>query len=178
MHLVILKKPADMKNILLFLICLATSFAKAQTSSCNCCTEEHAQFDFWIGEWDVTNPDGSPAGKNSIEKIQNKCVLQENWTSAKGNYTGTSNNFYNFQKQQWEQIWIDNQGQSLHLKGNRIGERMILTSDELINQKGESYRNRITWTHNQDGTVRQLWEIIQNDKVSSVAFDGLYKRRH
>ncbi|MBT8305128.1 MAG: hypothetical protein KJP09_11710 [Bacteroidia bacterium] len=143
---------------------------------CNCCTEKHSEFDFWIGSWVVTNPDGSAAGNNVIDKIQDNCILRENWTSAKGNYTGTSSNFYNLQNKQWEQIWIDNQGQQLHLKGNRVGNKMILTSDELKNQDGESFRNRITWTHNEDGTVRQLWEILQEGKEPTIAFDGLYKR--
>jgi hypothetical protein len=78
-------------------ILLTTVIAMAQDNKCNCCTEKHAEFDFWIGTWTVTNSDGTPAGKNVIDKIQNKCILRENWTSAKGNYTDTSNNFYNWQ---------------------------------------------------------------------------------
>ncbi|MBT8306628.1 MAG: hypothetical protein KJN85_06800, partial [Maribacter sp.] len=77
---------------------------------------------------------------------------------------------------QWEQIWIDNQGQQLHLKGNRVENQMILTSDQLKNQDGEPFQNRITWTHNENGTVRQLWEILQEGKEITIAFDGLYKK--
>ena len=51
---------------------------------------------------------------------------------------------------------------------------MILSSEELINQKGEKYKNRITWTLNEDASVRQLWEVIQDNKVISTSFDGLY----
>ena len=152
---------------------LISSFLTAQ-NKCNCCSEKHSEFDFWVGTWTVNNKDGSKAGTNRIDKIQNNCIIRENWTSAKAGYTGTSTNFYNWQAKQWEQLWVDNQGQSLHLKGNRVGNKMILSSDELINQKGETYINRITWTKNEDGTVRQLWEILQNEKVVSVAFDGLY----
>ena len=175
-NLNIISQFLSMKKIITIVILFASFGLMAQTKSCNCCTEKHAEFDFWIGSWTVTNPDGSAAGKNIIDKIQDKCILRENWTSAKGKYTGTSNNFYNPQAKQWEQIWIDNQGQSLHLKGNRTGNQMILTSDELKNQKGELYQNRVTWTHNEDGSVRQLWEVLQNGKVTSVAFNGLYKK--
>lgn len=164
------------KLLTLILICFMSLSLNAQTNNCNCCTENHKAFDFWIGSWVVTNPNGTAAGKNVIKKIQNNCILQENWTSASSGYTGTSNNFYNAKAKQWEQIWIDNQGGSLHLKGNRNGNQMILSSDELTNQKGEKYKNRITWTNNEDGSVRQLWEIIQDGKVTSVAFDGLYKK--
>lgn len=148
----------------------------AQTNSCNCCTEKHAEFDFWVGTWTVTNPDSTPAGKNTIDKIQDNCLLRENWTSSQGNFTGTSSNFYNSQTQQWEQVWLDNQGGNLHLKGNRVGNQMILQSDELKNTKGEPFIHRITWTLNDDGSVRQYWETITNGKEIVVAFDGLYKK--
>ena len=36
--------------------------------------------------------------------------------------------------------------------------------------------NRVTWTKNANGTVRQLWEVLINDKVDNIAFDGLYKK--
>ncbi len=160
--------------ILVFLMFTLT--VNSQEKKCNCCTETHAEFDFWIGSWSVTNPDGSLAGKNVIDKIQDNCILRENWTSAKGNFTGTSHNFYNYAKKQWEQIWIDNQGGNLHLKGNRVDNQMILKTDVAKNQKGEPYYHRVTWTLNDDGTVRQYWETVTNDKDITVAFDGLYKK--
>lgn len=126
----------------------------AQTNKCNCCTKKHSEFDFWLGSWTVTDPNGKLAGTNVIDKIQDNCILRENWTSAQGNFTGTSTNFYNTITKQWEQIWLDNQGGILHLKGNRIGNQMILQSDERKNTKGKPYFNRITWTLNDDGTVR------------------------
>ncbi len=165
-----------MRSILFILSLVLIPNLNAQTNSCNCCTEKHEEFDFWIGEWTVTNPKGIVAGSNRIEKVQDNCVLQENWTSAKGNFTGTSNNFYNSKAKQWEQLWIDNQGQSLHLKGNRVGNQMILQSDEAMNKEGKPYIHRITWTKNDDGTVRQYWETITNGKEVIVAFDGLYKK--
>ncbi len=148
----------------------------AQTNNCKCCTEKHSEFDFWIGSWTVTNPNGDLAGKNKIDKVQDNCILRENWTSAKGSFTGTSNNFYNSQTNQWEQIWLDNQGGRLHLKGNRIGDKMIMQTDASINKDGNPYIHRITWTNNEDGTVRQLWETITNESEVTIAFDGLYKK--
>ncbi|GGD06988.1 hypothetical protein [Hyunsoonleella pacifica] len=162
----------------LFILCFFVfSFViKAQEKKCNCCTEKHSEFDFWKGTWTVTKPDGSIAGTNIIDKIQNNCILRENWTSAKGNFTGTSTNFYNYAKKQWEQIWVDNQGSSLHLKGNRIDNRMILKTDVAQNKEGNPYYHKVTWTLNEDGTVRQYWETITNDKDITVVFDGLYKK--
>lgn len=148
----------------------------AAQEQCRCCTEQHAAFDFWIGAWEVTNPDGSSAGKNVIEKIQDNCALRENWTSALGDYTGTSTNFYNHKTKLWEQLWIDNKGHSLKLKGNRKKNQMILETDEENNANGTPFIHRITWTLNPDGSVRQLWETITHGKDISIPFDGWYKK--
>lgn len=165
-----------MKTFMRITLFIMTLNLSAQTNTCNCCTKKHAEFDFWVGNWDVSKPDGSPAGTNTIDKMQDNCILRENWTSTVGNFTGTSSNFYNAKTNQWEQLWLDNQGGVLHLKGNRKGNQMILQSDELKNDKGEPYFHRITWTLNDDGSVRQYWETITNDKDVTVAFDGLYKK--
>lgn len=165
-----------MKYILCCCILIWSLEGFAQNSNCNCCSSSHSEFDFWVGEWNVTNPDGTLAGTNRIEKIQGNCVLQENWTSAKGKFTGTSNNYYNSKTKQWEQIWLDNSVGSLHLKGTRIGNQMILQSDPQLDQNQNSLVNRITWTQNPDGTVRQLWEVLTNSQEVTVVFDGLYKK--
>jgi len=61
--------------------------------------------------------------------------------------------------EQWEQFWIDNSGNHLKFKENRIGNQMILSSDEFEHTDGKLYVNRITWTSNPNGTVRQYWEV-------------------
>ena len=165
-----------MNRIVLIFTFLFFIQLNAQTNTCKCCTDKHSEFDFWIGSWTVTNPNGDLAGTNEIDKIQDNCILRENWKSAKGNYTGTSSNFYNSQTNQWEQVWVDNQGGNLHLKGNRTGNKMIMQTAESINKDGNPYFHRITWTKNEDGTVRQLWETITNDSEVSIAFDGLYNK--
>ena len=57
------------------------------------------QFDFWIGEWNVT-ANGKPAGTNSVQRILGQCVIFENWTSAVGG-EGKSMNFFNAQTGKW-----------------------------------------------------------------------------
>ena len=170
-----------MKYLILFITILFFSFiSNSQTKSCACCTKNHSEFSFWLGEWEVTNANGTKAGTNTLKLIQDQCILEENWKSASPGYTGTSHSFYNVNTQQWEQLWIDNQGISLHLKGQKNGNKMILKTDESVNKKGEKYINQVTWIDNPDGTVRQLWEVItQTDKgeTVSIAFDGLYKRK-
>lgn len=147
-----------------------------ETNACACCTENHKAFDFWVGQWDVEGANGKPAGTNKIEKSQNGCLLQEFWSSANPGFTGTSFNFYNAADGQWEQLWVDSSGNILKLRGNRVGDQMILSSEPFLNTQGISSVNRITWTLNGDGSVRQLWEILQGDKTVQVLFDGLYRK--
>ena len=161
----------------LFVILTSTQLTSAQDKACACCTEKHSAFDFWVGNWEVFLPDGSVAGYNTITKIQDQCALEENWTSAKGGFTGSSYNYYNQTSGQWEQLWIDNGGNQLKLYGNRDGNQMVLSSEPFKRPDGEMYVNRITWTANEDGSVRQQWDILKGDEVVQVAFNGLYKKK-
>jgi hypothetical protein len=163
------------------LFSIGSIFANAQqlpeTAACPCCTENHRAFDFWIGQWEVELANGQPAGTNRIERSQNGCVLQEFWSNASQGFTGTSLNYYNATVGQWEQLWVDSSGNVLKLSGNRQGDQMILSSEPFMNAQGVSSVNRITWTLNKDGSVRQLWELLQDGKAVQVVFDGLYRKK-
>lgn len=164
-----------MSRVIILLVLIWSTSVQAQVAACACCNENSRAFDFWLGEWEVT-ANGKAAGHNSIDKLQGECVLRENWTSATPGYTGTSYNFYNAGKQQWQQLWLDNQGGSLELAGQRVGQQMIMSSDKISNSKGQEVEHRITWTLNDDGTVRQLWETTTDGEVQ-IAFDGLYVKK-
>nr|WP_299384555.1 hypothetical protein [Allomuricauda sp.] len=167
-------------RISIFLGCfflMGTMLSAQNGNPCNCCTDAYKAFDFWVGEWQVVNSNnGKPAGINTISKEEGGCVIRENWTSASPGYTGTSLNFYNATTKQWEQLWIDNTGAYLKLKGNRKDNQMILSSDPFT-KDGQTLVHRITWTANKDGSVRQLWEVLEGDKVTATAFDGLYTKK-
>ena len=142
-----------------------------------CDQPEHRQFDFWIGEWDVTGPDGSKAGVNVIEKILDGCVLNENWTGASGAVRGKSYNIYSRAKGKWHQTWVDSTGSLLEIEGGIVDGKMVLEGDG-IGQGGQPIRHRITWTPNDDGSVRQHWQITSDGGATwNDAFDGLYKKK-
>ena len=170
-----------MKRLILLIIpiiLLSISSIYAQENNCPCCTAEHRAFDFWIGEWEVTKPDGSPAGENTISKIEGDCLLREQWISATPGYTGTSYNFYNRQEKQWQQLWMDNQGAHLSLKGNIEAGSMVMMSEPTTTPNGLKVINRISWTPKPDGSVRQHWQVSQDGgKTWSTAFDGLYRKK-
>lgn len=139
-----------------------------------CEAEAHHQFDFWIGDWTVTTPDGQYAGKNSIKPILNGCALYESWTGSSG-YRGDSINFYDSNKKQWHQTWIDYAGNSLYGDGGLVNGNMVLSGSGL-DATGNKITNRITWTPNPDGSVRQHWESSPDGETWTTVFDGLYKK--
>ena len=70
-----------------------------------CATPAHRQFDFWLGDWDVTTPDGKAAGHNRITLILGGCALREEWTGMSGN-NGTSLNMFDAGARTWRQTWV------------------------------------------------------------------------
>ncbi len=136
---------------------------------------EARQFDFWLGEWEVTNPAGKPAGTSRIESVAASAGLLENWTGA-GGYTGRSLNAWNATKKQWQRYWVGSGGRVLELSGGLMNGSMVLMGEHPVN--GTRRIERITWTPNADGTVRQHWEqSADGGETWTTAFDGLYRRR-
>lgn len=161
----------------LTLVCLALLFASAaaQPPMPPPLPPESRQFDFWIGEWAVTTPDGQPAGTNKIEPIAGHAGLLENWTGAKG-FSGKSLNAYHPARRQWQQFWVGSDGGVLELSGGLVDGRMVLTGAQDV--RGSHRLEKITWTPNADGTVRQHWEqSTDGGKTWTTAFDGLYRRQ-
>jgi hypothetical protein len=141
-----------------------------------CATPEFRQFDFWLGDWGVTDPKGNAAGTNLITLEQDGCVLHEHWAGSKGG-TGQSFNVYDATDKRWHQVWVDNQGGLLQLTGGIVDAKMVLEGPGR-GSKGESVTNRITWEKLADGRVRQTWTVSSDaGKTWSVAFDGLYSKK-
>lgn len=158
---------------LFFLLCSLS--LSAQTN--NCQSEKHKEFDFWLGDWDVYNEKGKLVGTNSITKMQNGCVLQENWVSKTSSNTGTSYNYFDKQDKTWNQVWVDNSGFSLVLKGNLVNGNMILKSATINSEKG-NYQNKVSWIKNADGSITQLWVLLDaSGNIIKEAFKGIYKKK-
>jgi hypothetical protein len=154
---------------------LGGSAADLPAQKPSCSDERSHQFDFWIGEWEVTSGD-KLAGHNSIRPILDGCVLQESWRGARGS-AGSSFNFYNPQTKKWHQFWVWRNGTTLELEGGYADGKMILAG-ESTDKEGKTVHNRITWYANPDGTVRQHWEVSRDGgEAWQDAFDGLYRKK-
>ena len=76
-----------------------------------CSTDRAHEFDFWVGDWQVT-ANGSVVGHNRIVPILDGCVIQENW-KGNGGSAGSSFNFFNPQLGKWQQFWVWRNGTTL-----------------------------------------------------------------
>lgn len=148
---------------------------QARQGPAPCAAPQHRQFDFWIGSWNVFDPQGRQVGTNAIERVLDGCALHERWEGT-GPSRGFSYNIFDRTTGRWHQSWVDNTGLLLRLEGGLAGERMVL-SGTTRNPDGATVLNRITWTPVSADSVRQLWETSNDGGTTwSVAFDGMYVR--
>ena len=141
-----------------------------------CTAPQHRQFDFWIGEWNVSDARGQRAGTNRIESILGGCALAEAWEGASGS-RGRSLNSYDPGDNRWHQTWIDNEGTVLMISGGIVNGEMVMEGERRL-ADGTQTLERITWTPNKDGTVRQLWQSSRDRGMRwTTLFEGVYRRR-
>lgn len=147
----------------------------AATPPAPCGAEEYRQFDFWIGEWEVRDANGSLQGHNTITSILGGCALEESWEGVSGSI-GRSFNIYDRQTKQWHQSWVDNGGLLLKLDGGLDGNAMVLRGSGVA-RDGSALESSITWTPIEDGRVKQHWQISRDGGATwNDVFVGFYAR--
>lgn len=151
---------------------LLLSLFSCHVFSSPCATPEHRQFDFWLGHWAVYTPGGKLAGHNHIRLIEQQCVLHEQYTTPSG-YSGQSFTLYHSSRRRWHQTWVDNQGGLLLLEGGLESGKMVLQGQ--VQGAETAQLNRITWSVQPDGRVRQHWQVRAEDEWKTL-FDGYYQR--
>lgn len=141
-----------------------------------CSSPAYKQFDFWVGEWEVQTPKGTPAGENKVEKILDGCALRESWTSIDGSH-GNSLTTYDAPASRWTQTFVDDLGMVLVLDGEFRDGKMTL-SGRRSGSRGSSTLNRIVWQKMEGDRIRQRWEQSSDDGRNwTLLFEGIYSRK-
>jgi hypothetical protein len=170
----------DVKFTSLLTLFVLSSVLQAQSvpspSPPACIAPEFRQFDFWLGKWDVTNPQtGKQAGTSEISRASEGCAVREQWNAANG-MTGMSINYYDPGERKWHQDWVGGDGTILHLRGELVGNAMVLRGENTT-AKGTSL-NRVTWTPLDDGKVKQEWSTsVNGGKSWQTSFVGIYQKQ-
>jgi hypothetical protein len=149
--------------------------ALCQSKPSPCEAAEYRAFDFWLGEWNVYGPEGRLAGTNNVTREYGGCVVHEHYKTGH-EYSGESLNTYDASRKVWHQSWVDSSGLLLVLEGGLRDGKMVLEG-QTVGAEGKATKQRITWTPNPDGSVRQLWESTDASGKWVVAFDGKYTRK-
>lgn len=136
-----------------------------------------AEFDFWIGEWDVHVAGGAIAGSNSIRREERGCVLMEKWISAGGG-SGSSINYVDKVTGEWVQVWNSESGSQINIRGGMSDDGMLLVGTIHYVANGTTLPFRGLWTALDDGRVRQYFEQSTDEGLNWTPwFEGFYTRK-
>ena len=153
-----------------------------QVNGANPCTAaQQKQLDFWIGEWDLTWPGDKPGevmhGTNSIKRIMDGCVVQENFSAGEsGHLRGTSVSTFDLRSGMWKQTWVDNEGGYLDFVGEFKDGNMILRRETV--RHGTKIGQRMVFKNISADEMDWNWEASQDGgKTWKVNWRIHYKRR-
>lgn len=156
-----------------------TAFVQGQEEALKeppCSSPEFSQFDFWVGEWNLTWGD-SGKGTNTIEKIMDNCVIQENFDGTPSiPLRGKSVSTYNTQLGKWQQTWVDNSGGYLDFVGELKDGKMILSRS--LQKDDKKIKQRMVWYNISDNELDWNWERSDNDGTTwKVLWKIHYQRK-
>jgi hypothetical protein len=168
--------------VLLFLVTVSAASAQQASPPNPCTAAEQKQFDFWVGEWQLTWP-GEKSGEvvhgtNSIKRILDGCVVQENFSGQEAMHLrGTSVSIFDLRASLWKQTWVDNEGGYLDFKGQFQNAEMILQR-EGVAQNGEKILQRMVWKNIRPNELDWSWEASHDGgKTWQVQWPIHYKRK-
>ena len=147
-----------------------------------CAIEQQKQFDFWVGEWDLTWPGQTNGetghGKNHITRIMDGCVVQENFSGGDSlHLRGTSLSTFDAKSGFWKQTWVDNEGGYLDFIGAFHNGQMILQR-EAKDKAGNRVLQRMVWKNITPNEMDWSWEASRDGgKTWQVNWPIHYKRR-
>ncbi len=154
--------------------------AQPQKPTRPCDMPEGAQFDFWVGDWELSwkDPKGNTqTGSNKIVKVLSDCIVQENFKGP--GLDGRSWSVYDPKTKKWRQTWVDSNGSYLEFTGAYADGKMELRMPPTKGPKGKEVIRRMVfrdikkdsltweWQSSQDGgqTWKDLWVIQYKRKA-------------
>ena len=128
---------------------------------------ESKQFDFWLGEWDLTWPGEHQGeirhGSNKVRRALNGYVLHEQFDGGTAiPLRGISLSTYNQQRQQWEQAWVDNEATYRNFAGGMRNREMVLER-EGESSDGSPMRQRMVYKNISADSFDWSWEQSKNN---------------
>jgi len=173
---------------ILILLCTATGFAQQQAPQQPqpCDRPEQKQFDFWVGDWNLTTPSTKSGevihNSNTIKRILGSCIVQENFVGSDDpqqapQMLGMSVSVFDTASGKWKQTWVDNQGSYLDFTGEFKDNQMVL-SREAIRPDGTKVMQRMVWKNITPSEFDWSWERSKDKgQTWEVLWPIHYKRK-
>jgi hypothetical protein len=162
-------------SLTLAVIALVAARLPAQAPPPVCTAQAFRNFDFWVGEWEVSDTGGHVIGKSTIERSSAGCAILEHWQPARG-VDGNSINWYSAADSTWHQQWVGGGGWIARFAGSYRNGMIALTETESSLPPAAG-RNRMSYMLLPDGRVKQ-WQDNTTDggKTWKTQFVGYYRK--
>lgn len=135
------------------------------------CSDIRARdFDFWVGEWDLSWPAQQTGGEegdvgrgiNRISKKFGECVVEENFATSDGKFFGHSVSVYDPDAGLWRQTWVDSGGTYLLFTGRYEAGTLELRTAPVERDSGEIAVNRMVFSDIHDNSLSWDWQGSKN----------------
>lgn len=169
-------------TILTILLLGSLGFGQQSPAANPCAVPQQKQFDFWVGEWDLTWPGGKQGelahGTNQIRRTMDGCVVEENFNGGDSMpLRGMSLSTFDTRSGQWKQTWVDNQGGYLDFLGAFQNRQMIL-SRAARKPDGTVFLQRMVFKNITRDAFDWSWESsTDNGKSWKVVWPIHYTRK-
>jgi len=156
----------------------AAALAATPPPQPKCEGTNHEAFDFWVGEWAVfPNGGDQQVADSRIEKVSEGCAVRETWMPFQGR-GGSSLSTYDPATGGWHQLWVGGAPGRVFFDGGAVDGGMVLTGYWRRNAQGDRMLVRMTYSLEEDGSVRQYGEAsADHGRTWSDAFDYIYRRK-
>lgn len=139
----------------------AASAQETPASPPACVGAEFHAFDFWLGDWAVSNAQsGASSGENRIASAHDGCAIRELWSGADG-VKGESLTYFDPVDRKWRQRWVSGGygGYALELEGMaEEPKRMTLSGAAHFYARRQTIDMRITWRADGENKLTQTFE--------------------
>jgi Protein of unknown function (DUF1579) len=159
------------------LVALAANAQPATAYGCN--SPESRQFDFWLGDWDLSYVEDGKRGtsRNHVTKILDGCAVLEEFSGAPGTkLDGRSFSTFDQATKKWKQTWVDNTASYLDFTGAMSEGKMILAR-EAVQKDGRKFHQRMVFQDIRKESLKWLWEKSEDGgKTWTTQWEIDYKR--
>ena len=138
-----------------------------------CAADEHRQFDFWLGAWDVFETNGTAVVADvRVTADLDGCVIREQYHDTQG-LQGESLSSYDGKTGTWQQTWVTNRGQLLVIHGRGEGAAMVFSG--WIHEGANESLVRATWSPDGSAVRETAQRSADGGKTWSPWFDLMFR---